>query len=74
MKNILLLICFFLFKVVFAGDIYEKVTVAIKSGNAKELAAMFDNSIEITILESEQTYSKAQAEQVVKDFFLKNIA
>ena len=57
---------------VFANDIYDKVILAIKAGNAKELASMFDNSIELTILENEQTYSKAQAEQVVKDFFVKN--
>lgn len=72
MKNLILILTILFSTAVFANDIYDKVATAIKSGNAKELAAMFDNSIEITILESEQTYSKAQAEQVVKDFFLKN--
>lgn len=76
MKNLLTIFIFSILvtfsSLVFSQEIYDKVTSAIKSGNAKELSALFDNNIEITILDKEQTYSKAQAEQVVKDFFAKN--
>lgn len=48
------------------------IATSIKNGNAKTLAASFDNSVEITILEKESTYSKSQAEGVVKKFFTQN--
>ena len=50
----------------------EKVTLAIKTGNSAALAKHFDSKIEITIMNKEQVYSKAQAEMVVKNFFAKN--
>ena len=50
----------------------ENVSAAIKSGNAKEVAKYFDNSIEITILNTERDYSKTQGEMVLKDFFAHN--
>lgn len=57
---------------VIAQEVYDKISAPIKKGNAKELAALFDNNVEITILDNEQSYSKAQAELVIKDFFSKN--
>ena len=50
----------------------ESISAAIQSGNAKEVAKFFDNSVEITIYNSESVYSKAQGEMVLKDFFAKN--
>lgn len=49
----------------------DKISLAIGSGNAKALADYFDSRIEITILDSENSYSKAQGEQVIRDFFTK---
>lgn len=49
----------------------EKISLAIGSGNAKALVEYFDSRIEITILDSEKSYSKAQGEQVIRDFFTK---
>ena len=48
------------------------VASAIKAGNARALATYFDNTVEVTILSQEGSYSKAQAEAVVKDFFSKH--
>ena len=53
-------------------DVLDDIAVTLKAGNAKELAKFFDNSIEITILDEEDSYSKAQAELVLKDFFAKS--
>lgn len=53
------------------GDM-ERIGLAIQTGNSKELAKYFDASVEIIIGEKEETYSKAQAEMVLKDFFTKN--
>ena len=56
-----------------ADDPLDKIALAIQAGNAKALAAYFDNTVEITIQNDEGVvYSKAQAEQVMKDFFMKN--
>lgn len=48
---------------------FEEVGNALKAGNATKLASFFDLNVELTILDAEGTYSKAQAEQVVKNFF-----
>lgn len=50
----------------------ERISMAVQTGNSKELAKYFDASVEITIGAKEETYSKAQAEMVLKDFFTKN--
>lgn len=50
-----------------------QIAAAIKAGNAKALAAYFDTNLEITILTQEGSYSSAQAEAVVKNFFTKNV-
>ena len=50
----------------------NKISSAIKAGNASALAVHFDNTVEVTILNKEGAYSKSQAELVVKDFFGKN--
>src|SRR5271157_1458555 len=46
---------------------------AIRSGNAKELSNYFNSNIELIILEKEGVYSKLQAEQIIKEFFYKNL-
>lgn len=54
-----------------AQDINAKVSQAIQSSNSSELAKYFNNSIDLTIPNSEGTYSKVQAEQILKSFFSK---
>jgi len=51
--------------------ILEKIALSLRSSNTKELASLFAANVEITTLKQEGTYSAAQAEQVVKDFFTK---
>lgn len=55
-----------------SGDVPEGLVNALKTGNAKELAKYFNTTIELVIGEKEGIYSKAQAEQILKDFFTKN--
>lgn len=47
----------------------ESIASAIRSGNAKGLAVHLDNMVELKAGDKEGTFSKAQAEQIVKDFF-----
>ena len=51
----------------------DEVESAIKKGNASQLSKYFDNTIEITLTDKSNTYSKSQAELVLKDFFSNNV-
>lgn len=57
---------------VFAQTDDANISSAIKLGNYKELSKYFDTKVELTILSKENSYSKAQAELIVKDFFAKD--
>ena len=46
-----------------------EVVNAIKTGNATAVARYFDNTVEITLPEKSNSYSKSQAELVLRDFF-----
>lgn len=50
----------------------EEVITAIKAGNAAEIARYFDNTVEINLPDKSNSYSKSQAELVLKDFFSTN--
>jgi hypothetical protein len=53
-------------------DDFDLIVKIVKSGNAKELVKKFTSSVELNINGEEATYSKSQAEAVLKDFFDKN--
>ncbi|MCX6233231.1 MAG: DUF4783 domain-containing protein [Bacteroidetes bacterium] len=55
-----------------AGDIKQEVAAAIRSGDAARLSGYFDKTVNITLPSVEGTYSKSQAELILKDFFAKN--
>lgn len=63
------LIFLFLTGSVMAQSSADEVNAALKNGNAKQLASWFHNSIDLTILQKQGTYSKAQAEQIIQGFF-----
>ncbi len=50
----------------------DEVITAIKSGNAEQVAVYFDNNVEISMPDKSNSYSKSQAEIVLKDFFSSN--
>ena len=54
------------------AEIFDEVSESIKSGDVKSLSRSFNNSIDLTVGSQENTYSKAQAEQVLRDFFNEN--
>lgn len=57
--------------VALAQSTEETVSAAIKVGNYKELSKHFDTKVELNIASKEDSYSKAQAELIIKDFFAK---
>lgn len=50
----------------------DEVVTALKNGDAAQIAKHFDNTIEITMPDKSNSYSKNQAEVVLKDFFSTN--
>lgn len=47
----------------------DEVISAMKAGNAAEIAKFFDNTVEINMPDKSNSYSRSQAELVLKDFF-----
>jgi len=52
-------------------DITASVAAAINNGDSKKLASYFNSSIDLTVPGTDGTYSKSQAEMIVKSFFSK---
>lgn len=77
--SILVIFSLVLAFVSFAGTIFsvapgvnESIAAAIKIGNSGELAKYFNSTVEIQIPGNEGTFSKNQAEMIMKEFFTKN--
>jgi hypothetical protein len=54
------------------GDIINDVKEAVKIGASKEVSRFLHQNVDLTINGKMDTYSKTQAEYVLKDFFKKN--
>lgn len=50
----------------------DDVAIAMRSGNANELSRYLDNRVDISLPDKSDTYSKTQAEMVIRDFFTTN--
>jgi len=50
----------------------DDVINALRSGNAQELSRYVDDNIEISLPDKSDSYSRAQAVMVLKDFFAHN--
>lgn len=54
------------------SDVISNVRVAMKTGSSKELSKYFNEMVELNINGAKSSYSKTQAEFVLKDFFKNN--
>jgi hypothetical protein len=45
------------------------ISIAIKAGNAAELAKYMNSTVELLLFEKEDVYKKSVAETILKDFF-----
>ena len=50
----------------------EEVVFALKNNNASQVALYFDNTVDITLPEKSNSYSKSQAEVILRDFLSNN--
>lgn len=74
MKPLLSLVIFFAYfpsLVANQGDIVDTLSGHFKAGNSKEIAVNFSSSVDLIIIDEEDVYSKAQAEQILRSFFSK---
>ena len=54
------------------NDVINNVRTAMKSGSSKELSQYFGSMVELNFDGEKSSYSRSQAEFVLKDFFKKN--
>jgi hypothetical protein len=50
----------------------DEITAAIRVGNVGELSRYLDSRVDISLPEKSDTYSKIQAEMIIRDFFSTN--
>jgi len=55
------------------AEIPQAILDALKTGNVSALSGFFNSSIELSIREQEDIYSRQQAELIIKDFFSKHV-
>lgn len=54
------------------GDIVEVLSSLFKTANSREISKDFSASVEININGEDDVYPKAQAEQILREFLVKN--
>ena len=60
------------FTVPVPGDTATQVASAIQAGNAEELKKYFNSMVDLTLPGYDDSYSKTQAGQIMKEFFIQN--
>ena len=54
------------------ANVIEEIAAVISNADATSLSGYFNQTVDITLPDNEGTYSKSQAELIMKDFFAKN--
>ena len=54
-------------------EVIEDIKTAMKTGSSKELGKLMYQSVDVTLNGNIQTYSRTQAEYVLRDFFKKHL-
>jgi len=55
-------------KLTFA-QVPNDIIVSFETGNSKLLSGFFNQNVELVVMDNDNVYSKAQAEQIVNNFF-----
>ena len=66
---VLVLVCLQVITLFAQSDVISQVKETIKAGSAKELSKYLNQTVDVTIDDKMQPYSKAQAEFIFRDFF-----
>ena len=51
----------------------DDIALAMRSGNINQLSRYLDTRVDIVLPEKSDTYSKSQAEMIIRDFFNTNV-
>jgi hypothetical protein len=70
--SLLAVFCLYPAMLLAQGDIVNDVRESIKAGSSKELAKYLNNTVDVTMDGDMGTYSKTQAEFILRDFFKEN--
>jgi hypothetical protein len=63
---------FFIFSNHIKAQVPEEIIQSLKTGDSKTLSDYFNQNVELVVLENDNVYSKAQAQQIVNKFFSNN--
>ncbi len=67
---VLIFVSGFLFSSVNSNaQIPDEIVLSLQTGNAKVLSDYFNDNVELVVLDNDNVYSKAQAKQIVNNFF-----
>ncbi|MGN6530643.1 MAG: DUF4783 domain-containing protein [Ginsengibacter sp.] len=72
MKKYVLFLCIFIVLSSFITISFTEIINALKSGDASQVSKYFDSTIEMTLSETSKSYSKNQAQLVLRQFFSNN--
>lgn len=56
----------------YAANGFDDIATAFRTGNAGQLSRYLDNRVDIALPEKSDSYSKSQAEMIIRDFFNTN--
>jgi Domain of unknown function (DUF4783) len=63
---------FIVFSNQLTAQVPDQIIQSLKSGDSKTLSEYFNQNVELVVLENDNVYSKAQAQQIVSKFFSNN--
>lgn len=73
-KSVIIAVLFVFVTASSVAQIPDEVVVSFRTGNANTLSNYFNQNIEMVVLEHDDVYSKAQAQQILSNFFSQNKA
>jgi len=63
---------FIIFSNQLKAQVPDEIIQSFKTGDSKTLSGYFNENVEMVVLENDNVYSKAQAQQIVNKFFNNN--
>jgi hypothetical protein len=63
---------FIIFSNPLKAQVPDEIIQSLKTGDSKTLSEYFNQNVEMVVLENDNVYSKAQAQQIVSKFFSSN--
>ncbi|WP_163716433.1 DUF4783 domain-containing protein [Mangrovibacterium lignilyticum] len=73
-KTLLVSLAFVLTGYLGMAQIPDELILSFKTGNASTLSSYFNQNIELFVVDQDDVYSRAQAQQIVSNFFNQNKA